>query len=90
MVFENRFLRRIFYSKRDVVTGQWRKLHIEELHNLYTSPVIMRQIKSRRMRWAGHMALIGEERKLNTILMGNPEGKNHLEDQCLDGRTGSE
>jgi hypothetical protein len=60
MVFENRVLRRIFGSKRDVVTGEWRKLHSKELHNLYSSPDIMRQIKSRRMRWAGHMALIGD------------------------------
>jgi hypothetical protein len=55
-VSENRVLRRIFGSKRDKVTGEWRKLHNEELHNLYSSPDIIRQVKSRRMRWAGHVA----------------------------------
>jgi hypothetical protein len=55
-VFENRVLRRIFGPKRDEVTGEWRKLHNEELHNLYSSPDIIRQIKSRQMRWAGHVA----------------------------------
>jgi hypothetical protein len=54
-VFENRVLRRIFGTKRDHVTGDWRKLHNEELHNLYSSPNIIRIIKSRRMRWAGHV-----------------------------------
>jgi hypothetical protein len=58
-VFENRLLRRIFGSKRDGVTGGWRKLHNEELHNFYTSPSIIRIIKSRRMRWAGHVARMG-------------------------------
>jgi hypothetical protein len=55
-VFENRALRRIFGPERDEVTGGWRKLHNEELHNLYSSPSIIRMIKSRRMRWAGHVA----------------------------------
>jgi hypothetical protein len=55
-LFENRVLRRIFGPKRDEVTGGWRKLHTEELHNLYFSPSIIRMIKSRRMRWAGHVA----------------------------------
>jgi hypothetical protein len=63
-VFENRVLRRIFGLKRDEVTGEWRKLHSEELHNLYSSPNIIRQIKSRRMRWAGHVACTGEEGKV--------------------------
>jgi hypothetical protein len=58
-VFENRVLRRIFGSKRDEVTGEWRKLHNEELHDLYSSPNIVRVIKSRRTRWAGHVARIG-------------------------------
>jgi hypothetical protein len=62
-VFENRFLRIIFGPKRDEVTGDWRKLHNEELHILYSFPNIIRQIKSRRMRWAGHVAM-GEVRKL--------------------------
>jgi hypothetical protein len=60
-VFENRVLRRIFGPKRDEVTGEWKKLHSEELHILYSSPNIVRQIKSRRMRWAGHVARMGEK-----------------------------
>jgi hypothetical protein len=60
-VFENRVLRRIFGPKRDEVPGEWRRLHSEELHILYSSPNIVRQIKSRRMRWAGHVACMGEE-----------------------------
>jgi hypothetical protein len=60
-VFENRVLRRIFGSKRDEVTGGWRKLYNEELHNFYTSPSIIRMIKSRRMRWAGYVARLGGE-----------------------------
>jgi hypothetical protein len=63
-VFENRILRRIFGPKRDEVTGEWRKLHNEELHNLNPSPDIIRQIKSKRMRWAGHVARMGDERKV--------------------------
>jgi hypothetical protein len=77
-VFENRVLRRIFGPKRDEVTGEWRKLHIEELHNLYSSTDIIRQVKSRRMRWAGHVARMGEERKVYKILVGKPEGKRPL------------
>jgi hypothetical protein len=61
-VFENRVLRRIFGPRRDAVTGDWRKLHNEELHTLYSSPNIIRLIKSRRMRWAGHVARMGETR----------------------------
>jgi hypothetical protein len=63
-VFENRVLRRIFVPKRDEATGEWRKLHNEELHNLYLSPDIIRQIKSRRMRWAEHVASMGEGRNV--------------------------
>jgi hypothetical protein len=77
-VFENRVLRRIFGPKRDEVTGEWRKLHNEELKNLYSSPDIIRQVKSRRMRWAGHVARMGEERILYKVLVGKPEGKNPL------------
>jgi hypothetical protein len=61
-VFENRVLKRIFGPKRDGVTGGWRKLHNEELHDLYSSPSIIRIIKSRKMRWAGHMARMGGRR----------------------------
>jgi hypothetical protein len=77
-VFENRVLRRIFGPKRDEVTGEWRKLHSEELHNLYLSPDIIRQVKSRRMRWAGHVARMGEERKVYKVLVGNPEVRRPL------------
>jgi hypothetical protein len=77
-VFENRVLRRIFGPKRDEVTGEWRKLHNEELHNLYSSPDIMRQVKSRQMRWVGHVARMGEERKVYKVLLGKPEGNRPL------------
>jgi hypothetical protein len=77
-VFENRVLRGIFGPKMDEVTGEWRKLHNEELHNLYSSTDIIRQVKSRRLRWAGHVARMGEERKLYKILVGKPEGKRPL------------
>jgi hypothetical protein len=66
-VFENRVLKRIFGPKRDEVTEDWEKLHSEELHNFYSSPDIIRQVKSRRMRWAGHAARMGEERKVNKV-----------------------
>jgi hypothetical protein len=85
-VFENRVLRRIFGPKSDEVTGEWRKLHNGELHNLYSSTDIIRQIKSRRMRWAGHVTRMGEGRNLYRVLVGKPEGKNHLKDQGVDGR----
>jgi hypothetical protein len=74
-VFENRVLRRIFGPKRDEVTGQWKKLHNEELHISYSSPDIIRQIKSRRMRWAGHVACMVEERKVYRVLVDKPQGK---------------
>jgi hypothetical protein len=74
-VFKNRFLRRIFVPKRDEVTGEWRKLHSEELHILYSSPNIIRQIKARRMRWAGHVARMGEDRNVYRVWTGKPEGK---------------
>jgi hypothetical protein len=77
-VFENRVLRRILGRKRDEVSGEWRKLHNEELNNLYSSPDIIRQVKSRRMKWAGHVARMGEERKVYKVLVGKPEGKRPL------------
>jgi hypothetical protein len=73
-VFENRVLRGIFGPKRDEVTGEWRKLHNGERLNFHTSPDIIRQIKSRRVRWVGHVALMGEERNLYRVLVGKPEG----------------
>jgi hypothetical protein len=78
-MFENRVLRRIFGPKTDEITRQWRKLHTGELHNLYLSPDIIRQIKSRRMRWVEHVARMGERRKLYRVLMGKPERKRLLE-----------
>jgi hypothetical protein len=70
--------RLILGPKRDEVTGEWRKMHNEELHILYSSPNIIRQIKSRRMRWAGHVACMGEKRNVYKVLMGKPEGKRPL------------
>ena len=74
-MFENRVLRRIFGPKRGEVTGEWRKLHNEELTDLYCSPSIGRVIESRRMRWAGHVEHMGEERCMYRVLVGKPEGK---------------
>jgi hypothetical protein len=74
-VFENWVLRRIFGPKREEIMGERRKLHSGELHNLYSSPDIVRQIKSRRMRWAGHVARMGEGRNVYRVLVGKPEGK---------------
>ena len=82
---ENVVLRRIVRSKRDEVTGKWRKLHNEEL-DLYTSLNILRVIKSRRMRQAGHVAGMGERRGVYRVLAGKPEENNHLEDPDVDGR----
>jgi hypothetical protein len=82
MVFENRVLKKKFGPKRDEVTGEWRRLHNEELNDLYCSPNIIRVIKSRRMRWAGHVARMG--RGAYRILVGRPEG--NLEDVGIDGR----
>ena len=76
----------IFGPKRDKVTGEWRKLHNEELNDLYCSPNIVRVIKSRRMRWTGHVACMEERRGVYRVLVGKPEGKNHLEDPGIDGR----
>jgi hypothetical protein len=77
-VFENRVLRRIFGPKRDEVTGEWRKLHNEVLYSLYSPPDIIRQVKSRKMRWAGHVAHMEEERKVYKVWVGKPEGKRPL------------
>jgi hypothetical protein len=85
-MLENRVLRRIFGPKRDDVTGDWRKLHNEELHNLYSSQNIIRQIKSRRMRWAGHVARMVEQRRLYMVFVGKHKGKRPLEEQGIDGR----
>ena len=74
-VFENRVLRRIFGPKRDGVTGEWRKFHNEELNDPYSSPNIVLVIKSRRMRWEGHVARMGEGRGVHKVLVGKPEGK---------------
>jgi hypothetical protein len=78
-LFENRVLRGIFGPKRDEVTGEWKKLHIRELYSLYSSPDIIRQNKSRRMRWAGNVARMGEGRTVYRVLVGKPEGKRPLE-----------
>ncbi|KAJ4450282.1 hypothetical protein ANN_01702 [Periplaneta americana] len=77
-VFENKVLGKIFGAKRDEVTGEWRKLHNTELHALYSSPDIIRNIKSRRLRWAGHVARMGESRNAYRVLVGRPEGKRPL------------
>ncbi|KAJ4450748.1 hypothetical protein ANN_02178 [Periplaneta americana] len=77
-VFENKVLRKIFGAKRDEVTGEWRKLHNTELHALYFSPDIIRNIKSRRLRWAGHVACMGESRNTYRVLVGRPDGKSPL------------
>jgi hypothetical protein len=77
-VFENMVLRRIFGPRGDEVTEEWRRLYNEELNDLYSSPNIVRVIKSRRMRWAGYVARMGEERGVYRVLVGKPEGKGPL------------
>jgi len=77
-VFENRVLRRVFGSKRDEVTGEWRKSHNEELRDLYSLPNMVQVVESRRMRWVGHVARIGEGRDVHRALVGKPEGKRPL------------
>jgi len=77
-VFENRVLRKIFEPKGDEVTGEERKLHNEELNDMYSSPNIVREIKSRRMRWAGHVARMEERRGVYRVLVGQHEGKRPL------------
>ena len=75
---ENRVLRRVFGPKRDEVTREWRKLHNEEISDLYSLPNIVRVVKSRRMRWAGHVARMGEGRDVHRVLVGKHEGKRPL------------
>jgi len=77
-VFENRVLRRTFGPKRDDITKEWRKLHNEEPNDLYCSPNIVRVIKSRKMRWAGHVACMGEKRGVHIVLVGKRDGKRPL------------
>ena len=77
-VFENRVLRRVFGPKTDEVTGEWRKLYNEELSDLYSLPNIARMVKSRRMRWAGHVAHMGDGRGVRRVLVGKPEGRRPL------------
>jgi len=84
---ENRVLRRIFRPKRDEVTGEWRKLQNEELNDLYPSPNTVQVKKLRRMRWAGHVAHMGERRGIYQVMVGKPKGKrDQLEDPSEDGR----
>ena len=84
-MFENMVLRRIFGPRRDEVTGEWRRLHNEELNDLYSSPNILRVIKSRRMRWAGHVASVGEERGCIGSWWGNRRERDHWGDLRVDG-----
>ena len=77
-VFENMVLRRIFGRRRDEVKGEWRRLHNEELNDLYSSPNIVRVIKSRRMRWTGNVARMGEDRRVYMVLLEKPEGRRPL------------
>jgi hypothetical protein len=77
-MFENWVLRRLFEPKRDEVTGKWRKLHNEEFHDLHSSPSIIKIIKARRTKWAGHVARMGEKRNTYSLLMGKPEGRGPL------------
>jgi len=77
-VFENRVLKRVFGSKREEVAGEWRKLHNEELRDLYSLPNIVRVVKLRKMRWAGHVTCMGEGRGVHRVLVGKPEGKRPL------------
>jgi hypothetical protein len=79
-VFENRVLRGIFGPKRDGVAGGWVKLHNEELHNLYSSSNITRIIKTKRIRWAGHVARMDGKRNLYRLLVRKPKDRNHYED----------
>jgi len=85
-VYENRVMRRIFGAKRDEVTGEWRKLHNEEINVLYGSPIIVRVIKSRRMRWAGHVARMGRGEVYTGFWWGNLRERDNCGDQGINGR----
>jgi hypothetical protein len=85
-VFKNRMRRRIFGPNRNEVTGECRRLHNKELYALYSLPNIFRKIKSRRLRWSKHVACNRERRDAYRVLVGKPEGRNHLEDPGVDGR----
>jgi hypothetical protein len=85
-VCEKRVLRRIFGLKRDEITEEWRKLHNEELNDLYFTPGMIRIKKSRIMRWAGHVARVGDRRGAYRVFFGKPMRKKHLEDLGVDGR----
>jgi hypothetical protein len=85
-VFENRVMRRIFGPKRDEAAGEWRRLHNEELNNLYLSPNIIRVIKSRRMRWAGHVARMGRREVRTGFWWGDLTEGDHLGDPAVDRR----
>jgi hypothetical protein len=85
-VLENGVLRRIFEPKRVEATGEWRKLHNEELNDLYSLPNIVRVVKSRRMRWAGNVVRMGEERGVHRVLVGRQRERGHSGDPDIDGR----
>ena len=85
-MFENRVLTRTFEPRRDEVIREWRKLRNEELNDMYSSPSFVRVIKSRRMRWAGYVARVGEKRGVYRGLVGKPEGKRPLGNPSADGR----
>ena len=86
-MFENKVLRKIYGPKRDEMTGEWKKQHNEELHGLYDSLDVVRIMKLHRLRWVGHVARMGEKRRLYSILVQNSEGKYHWEDRHIVRRT---
>jgi len=85
-VFENRLMRSIFGPKRDEVSGEWRKLHNEEFNTLYSFPNIIGEIKSRRIKWAWHLARMGVRRGAYRVLVGNLRERDHLKDTSIDSR----
>jgi hypothetical protein len=90
MAFENRVQRRVFGPNRDDLTEKWGKLHYEKLHILYSSPNIIRQIKSRRIRWVGYVACMGEREKCTGLWWERPKERDHLKDHGIDRTMGSE